>query len=111
MFIRTLLTTIIVIIILCLLSWKLTLILLACIIPVMGIVMGFGGYLKKVANQIQEKKAGVNQIAEEALSNIRTLKAFSTEMHESMKFSSINLLAFLLGKKLSVVVGFFQSIN
>ena len=52
MFIRTVLTTIVVVILLSLISWRLTLILIGSVLPIVGVVMGIGGLLKKLANQI-----------------------------------------------------------
>ena len=51
------------------------------------LVFGIYGYLmSKLQKRIQEKKAQLGQSAEEAISNIRTVKAFASEPYEIEKF-------------------------
>ncbi len=69
-----------------LLSWKLTL-LAALVLPlVFGFIYLMGKKLRKYSARSQEKMADVNSILEEAVSNIRIVKAYAMEKFETGKF-------------------------
>jgi len=68
------------------LSWELTL-LAAVILPIVfGFIWFIGKKIRKYSERSQRKMADVNSVLEEAISNVRIVKAFSMEEFESRKF-------------------------
>jgi ATP-binding cassette, subfamily B, bacterial MsbA len=81
-----LLTVFILIIFLLLLSWKLTL-MAALVLPlVFGFIYWMGKKLRRYSARTQEKMADVNSVLEEAVSNVRIVKAYAMEKFEVKKF-------------------------
>lgn len=69
-------------------SSKLVLIMLA-VIPIVAITaMLFGKFIKKISRSAQDETAKSNNIIEEALVGIKSLKAYSNEFLELTKYSS-----------------------
>jgi subfamily B ATP-binding cassette protein MsbA len=69
------------------LNWRLTAFILATTPLIVGSGAVFGAYLKKLSTQVQDEVAGASAIAEETLSGIRIVKAFTREAFESLKYS------------------------
>ena len=68
------------------LSWELTL-LAALVLPaVFGFIWFIGKKMRKYSERAQRKMGDVNSVLEEAVNNVRIVKAFSTEEFESRKF-------------------------
>jgi len=68
------------------LSWELTL-LAALVLPaVFAFIWFIGRKMRKYSDRAQRKMADVNSVIEEAVSNVRIVKAFSMEDFESKKF-------------------------
>jgi len=68
------------------LSWELTL-LAALVLPVVfGFIWYIGRKMRKYSERAQRKMADVNSVLEEAVNNVRIVKAFSTEEFESGRF-------------------------
>ena len=68
------------------LSWELTL-LAAFVLPaVFGFIWFIGRKMRKYSDRAQRKMADVNSVIEEAVNNVRIVKAFSMEDFESKKF-------------------------
>lgn len=68
------------------LSWKLSLIMLA-VIPIAAITaMIFGKFIKKLSKLTQDETAKSNNILEEALVGIKSLKAYTNEFLELKKY-------------------------
>lgn len=85
-FIRQFLIVIAGIIFICLVSWKLVLIMLG-VIPVAAITaMLFGKFIKKLSIAAQNEAATSNNILEEALVGIKNLKAYTNEYFELKKY-------------------------
>ena len=108
MFIRCLIFIIATIILLCFISWKLTLVSLGGIIPISGVAVIYGNYMRKFAKTLQDKKSELGSIAEESISNVRTVKAFANEMAEIKKYKVINKDCYDVGVKVAIYSGFFQ---
>ncbi len=68
------------------LSWKLTLLAMIVLPVVFGFIYLIGKKLRKYSTRSQERMADVNAILEEAVSNMRVIKAFSMEEFETGKF-------------------------
>lgn len=64
-------------------SPKLTLIMLGIVPPVFLCAMYYGRFIKSLARQSQDALSETTKIAEERISNIRTVKAFAQEAQES----------------------------
>lgn len=90
MFFRSFIFIALSIVILCFISWRLTLVTLSSIIPISVVGVCYAKIMRKFAKETQEKKSELGQVAEEALQNIRTVKAFACESYEENKFSKKN---------------------
>lgn len=108
LFIRTLVLLFLMLVLLFVLSWKLTLIMVASLIPVILAINVYSAREKKYVKQAQEKKADASVIAEECFSNSRTVKAFAMEEKEQSKYQKQNILIYLIGFKRAVLYGGFS---
>lgn len=81
MFVRGMVFIIISIVILCYLSWKLTLVALGGIMFTSLVLISFFKKMAKLGKEIQDAKAEIGEVSEEAISNIRTVKAFANEFN------------------------------
>ena len=72
------------------LSWKMTLFTLGVMLPTMCFGPIYGRFMKVVNKAISENKAKASEAAEECFSNVRTVKAFSTEDHETTSYWNKN---------------------
>lgn len=68
------------------LSWELTLTASVILPVVFGFIWFIGKKLRKYSDRAQRKMADVNSVLEEAVSNVRIVKAFSMEKFESRRF-------------------------
>lgn len=69
-------------------SPELALVGLATVPPVAGLAIIYGRFIKKISKQVQDKLAVLNIIAEERISNIRTVKAFAQETNEIKRYGT-----------------------
>ena len=90
MFIRSVVFVIASLVIVFIISWELTLVMIASIIPVMIFGVNFGRAMKRMQEIIQNEKAKISNQAEETFSNVRTVKAFATEKEEVARFEKGN---------------------
>jgi subfamily B ATP-binding cassette protein MsbA len=67
-------------------SWKLTLLAVGVMLVVFGFIWFIGKKMRKYSLRAQEKMSDVNSVLEEAVNNIRIVKAFSMENFEIKKF-------------------------
>jgi len=89
-------------------SWELTLAMIASILPVIVFSVYYGRMMRNAQKTIQDKKAGISNIAEETFSNVRTVKAFATEQEESNRFRSGNVDVYNVGYTKAVWYGGFN---
>lgn len=68
------------------LSWKLTLLAMVILPVVFGFIWFIGKKLRKYSERSQQKMSDVNSVLEEAVNNVRIVKAFSMENFEMKKF-------------------------
>merc|ERR1719329_549401 len=108
MFVRGMIFIIATLIVLCFISWKLTLVSLGGIVPVTMVGICYGHFMTKLGKDLQDKKGELGSIAEESISNVRTVKAFANELHEIKKYSTINKDCYDIGLKVAIYSGFFQ---
>lgn len=107
MAVRGLVFVIVSIFILCLISWKLTLVALGGILITSAVLSTFFGKMAKLGKEIQDAKAELGEVAEEAIGNIRTVKAFANEFNEIEKFKVKNEKAYEKGAAMALVIGMF----
>lgn len=80
MTVRGMITIIATLVVLFIISWLLTLILMAGVFIMFVFIMFYRSKATELAKVVQDKKAACSQIVEEAITNVRTVKAFSTEI-------------------------------
>lgn len=88
-------------------SYKLTLCTTAILAPIFCMTPIYGKFIKKINKDISDGKAASSNVAEEAMSNIRTVKAFSTEDHECKKYEDRNEYIYKRAKDAARCYGFF----
>lgn len=86
MLIRSVLFVIASMVIVFIISWELTLVMIAAIVPVIVFSVSYGNAMKESQKIIQDEKAKISNQAEETFSNVRTVKAFATEKEEIARF-------------------------
>ena len=86
MLIRSVIFVISSLVIVFIISWELTIIMIASIVPVIVFSVFYGSMMKKTQKIIQDEKAKISNQAEETFSNVRTVKAFATEQEEIGRF-------------------------
>lgn len=88
-------------------SSKLALVSLLIVPPVAGIAIVYGRFVRKITRNVQDKLANAVQVAEERISNIRTVKSFSQENLEISHFNRKMTELFELAKKEALGKGIF----
>lgn len=85
------------------LNWRLTLYILAAAPLIVGSAAIFGARLRKLSAEVQDELADSTAIAEEALSGIRIVKAFTREAYESARYSQQILKTFRVIMRQTVI--------
>lgn len=85
---RSLATVIVGIIIICFISWKLTIFMLATFPVAIVVAMVFGRYIRKLSKMAQDELASANVIVEETLQSINVVKAFTNEALEVNRYGN-----------------------
>lgn len=80
-------------------SPKLASIVLGIVPPVAIAIIIYGRYLRNITKRTQDSLAGSTQVAEERISNIRTVRAFGQEMKEIERYADSVEDVFKLAKK------------
>ena len=73
-----------------LISWKMTLFTLGVMLPTTIAGPIYGKFAKRIRKEISDAKAESSNVAEEAIANIRTVKAFATEELECTEYQIKN---------------------
>ena len=99
MFLRYALTSVGAIAILAWTSWKLTLVMLA-LVPV-AVIGGlfYGRWVRRLSRKVQDALASATEVAEEAVSGIRTVRAFAREDYESNRYAQRVDVSYKLAKR------------
>ena len=82
-------------------SWKLTLVMLAVVPAVAVGAVIFGKFTKQYSNRVQNKLAEASQVADEAISNIRTVRSFRQELRMRVSYSDSIEAGYVMAKKLA----------
>lgn len=85
---RSLATVVVGIIIICFISWKLTIFMLATFPVAIVVAMIFGRYIRKLSKIAQDELASANIIVEETLHSINIVKAFTNESLEVNRYGN-----------------------
>jgi ATP-binding cassette subfamily B protein len=91
-------------------SWQLTAIMLTCLPAVILVMRLYGNWAKSISKAVQDALAASTSLAEETLSNIRTVRSLSRETACNEAYTSAVQASFLLAKKRSIVYGGFAGV-
>ena len=111
MFIRGMLFILVTLIIMLVISPILTAMTFGGIIPIVIFSTFYQKWMRDLQRMIQKEKAVMSTVAEEAFSNIRTVKAFGNEDAETLKFSVSNMVTYNVGKKKAFYSAIFTELN
>lgn len=75
--------------------------------PVVAMAILYGRYVRKITKKVQDSLAGATQVAEERISNIRTVRAFSQESFENKTYKEKINEVLNLAYKESLAQGIF----
>ena len=79
----------------------------AILAPVFVLTPIYGKSMKTINKDISDGKAASSNVAEEAMSNVRTVKAFATEDVECMRYAKKNDYVYKRAKSAAICYGFF----
>ena len=99
---------IIALVLLLVISWKLTLTLLLLLPFVLGFAICYGMYVEKLSKLTQDALARASEVATEALSSIRTIRYFNKEQFESLRYAAEVDESYRYGRKMSFAQGIFS---
>ena len=91
-------------------SWKLTLVMLSVIPPLIFGALIYAKFVKKMSKEVQDALAKSADVAEESFSNVRTVRSFSREPFHVTQYDSSIDLTLVLARKLAVASGIFNGI-
>lgn len=92
-------------------SWKMTLVILCFVPPLVIAAVIFGRWLKKISKDYQEALAKSSDIAVEAFTNIRTVRNFAQEEFEIKTYDSAVNTTFQLAKTRSKAYGLMMGLG
>ncbi|CAM9661395.1 unnamed protein product [Ectocarpus sp. 12 AP-2014] len=92
---------------LCNLSPELAMVSVAVFPPVAGVGVWFGRRMKKQQKKVQEALASSSAVAEEVLSNIRTVRQFSAEFREKGRYAEKVGISYDMARRVGVTDAFF----
>jgi len=93
-------------------SWKLAIILLIILPPLAWLAARFGGKVRKISSRVQESLGNASGVADESLSNIRTVRSFAAEPVESDRFlQALDKALDIAKKKIRLVANFMGAMS
>ncbi|ESO84652.1 hypothetical protein LOTGIDRAFT_179605 [Lottia gigantea] len=104
-FLRSLITSIGVIVFMFKLSWKMSLVTFAGLPIIIIVSKYYGTYYETLSEKVQDSLAKANVIAEEALSTMRTVRSFANEGGEKSRYYKALTITYRLGVKLALIYG------
>lgn len=87
-FIRQIITIVVGVVIISLISWKLTVFMLATFPILIVVAMVFGRYIRKLSGEAQKELAAANVIVEETFQSINVVKSYTNEKLEINRYGS-----------------------
>jgi len=100
--------SLIVIVMFFIISWRMTLFTFAVMVPGLLAAPLYGKFMKKIMKEISNARADASSVAEEAFSNIRTVKAFATEDTECVSYGEKNDNIYAKAKRAAHAYGIFN---
>ena len=85
-----------------------TLFTIAVMLPTVFFGPTYGKVMRAINKDISDGKAAASNVAEEAFSNIRTVKAFATEDAECLNYAKKNDYIYKRAKAAALCYGVFQ---
>ncbi|XP_041457651.1 ATP-binding cassette sub-family B member 9-like [Lytechinus variegatus] len=92
-------------------SWRLTFITLISFPLIAVITDVFGSYYEKLSRKVQTSLANANIVAEETISSMKTVRSFANEEGERKSYWNKLHITYLLRKKEAVAYGLFTVIS
>ena len=92
-------------------SPKLTALLLCLLPPMYGLGFVYGKFLRSISSSARTAEASSVSVANEAVGNVRTVKAFSMENLEQERYEESVSTAARLYQRLGLHIGVFQGTN
>lgn len=92
-------------------SVYMTLFTLGVMLPTFIFGPTYGRFMRDVNKNASDSKAKASEVTEEAFSNIRTVKAFATEDHETIHYQSQNDTIFKYTSLAARAYGVFQCVT
>jgi ABC-type multidrug transport system fused ATPase/permease subunit len=91
-------------------SWKLTLLMLSVLPPLLLVARSFGMRMKDLSRRYQDALASGSEVAEQAFSNVRTVRAFSKEDYEVARYRARIGASYTVGAAMAVAYGLFLGV-
>jgi ATP-binding cassette subfamily B protein len=93
-------------------SWKLAILLLIILPPSAWMAARFGGKVRKISRNVQQSLGAASAVADESLSNIRTVRSFAAENVETARFQgALDAALAVAKKKIRLVASFTGTIT
>lgn len=92
-------------------SYELALVGLAIVPPIAGIAVIYGRFVRNISKKLQDALADSTKVAEERISNIRTVKSFAQETREIELYDNSIKNILKMGYKESKARGFFYAMT
>nr|XP_039268092.1 ATP-binding cassette sub-family B member 9-like isoform X1 [Styela clava] len=90
------------------LSWRLTVVTFMGLPLVLGVSKLYGNYYKKLQTQVQDAYASANEVAEEVVSSMRTVRSFANESGENSRYEEKMLSVYKVQKKQAIAYAGFM---
>ncbi len=91
-------------------SPKLTLLMLAVVPPIALGAVAYGRRVRKLSRDVQDALAGSSEVAEEALSGIRTVRSFTAEPSEVKRYGAAVMRSFDLARARAIIASTFMGV-
>eukprot|EP00640_Fibrocapsa_japonica_P000787 CAMPEP_0113940740 /NCGR_PEP_ID=MMETSP1339-20121228/6818_1 /TAXON_ID=94617 /ORGANISM="Fibrocapsa japonica" /LENGTH=608 /DNA_ID=CAMNT_0000944681 /DNA_START=8 /DNA_END=1830 /DNA_ORIENTATION=- /assembly_acc=CAM_ASM_000762 len=90
-------------------SWRLSLVLCAAVPLLVVFARIYGAFTREISTQYQDQLAEAADVAQESLSNMRTIKSFAAEGHENERYGGAIKKSFEIGLKRVQASALFMS--
>ena len=88
-------------------SWKLSLLLIVILPPAALMAARFGGKVRTISKNVQHSLGAASAVADESLSNIRTVRSFAAEDVESSRFTgALDAALEIANRKIGLIARF-----
>ena len=91
-------------------SWRLSLLMLSIIPPIVVVGVVYGRFMRSFSKRYQKALADASDVAQESFSSIRTVRSFSNEEHEATRYMAHVEESYALGRRKALSYGLFGSI-